>query len=84
MLVIENHALMREALCAAIASDPQLTISAPETTAAARAILPLQPGVALLAFRPDIVQCIGWALGDERDDAAGVDAVCAGCGAGLA
>jgi two-component system nitrate/nitrite response regulator NarL len=57
VLVIESHSLMREALYAAIAGDPDLIVAAQAVncTTVLDMVITVDPGHALLAFKPDII-----------------------------
>jgi DNA-binding NarL/FixJ family response regulator len=57
VLVIENHPLMREALCAAIAAEPGLALVEPSSgkAEAFQLVLSSEHDVIWLACRPDIV-----------------------------
>jgi two-component system nitrate/nitrite response regulator NarL len=57
VLVIESHSLMREALYAAIAGEPDLMVAAQAVncTEVLNMVVTVNPGQAVLAFKPDII-----------------------------
>jgi DNA-binding NarL/FixJ family response regulator len=57
VLVIESHPLMREALYAAIAGEPDLMVAAQAVncTEVLNMVVTVDPGQAVLAFKPDII-----------------------------
>ena len=57
ILVIERHPMLREALCAAIEAEENLSVLAPftETGGGITLSIPGQPDVIFLAHKPDIV-----------------------------
>ena len=57
VLVIESHPMMREALCAAIAAEPDLTIAEPAINGreASQMVIAIKPDIILLAYKPDII-----------------------------
>jgi DNA-binding NarL/FixJ family response regulator len=63
VLVIDSHPIMREALCNAIAQEPDLTMAEPivKGETASQMIIPMKSGLILLAYKPDIILL---ALGD--------------------
>ena len=57
VLVIESHPIMREALCHAISQEPDLIVAEPVVTGGevSQMIIPMQSGLILLAYKPDII-----------------------------
>jgi DNA-binding NarL/FixJ family response regulator len=57
VLVIENHPLMREALCNAISEEPDLTIVEPvaKEGEASQIVIPMKSDLLLLDCRPDLI-----------------------------
>jgi DNA-binding NarL/FixJ family response regulator len=52
ILVIENHPIMREALCSAITAEPDLAVAEPE---ALQMVIAVKPDTILLAYKPNII-----------------------------
>jgi DNA-binding NarL/FixJ family response regulator len=67
VLVIEHHPIMREALCNAIAQEPDLTLAEPVVKCgeASQMIVPMKSGLILLAYKPDIILL---SLGNPGED----------------
>jgi two-component system nitrate/nitrite response regulator NarL len=57
VLVIENHPLMREALCNAISEEPDLDIVEPVARdgKASQIVIPIKPDLLLLDRKPDLI-----------------------------
>ena len=57
VLVIEDHPIMREALCSAIAGDADLQVAeqSTNTTGISQMVILIKPDAILLTFKPDII-----------------------------
>jgi DNA-binding NarL/FixJ family response regulator len=57
VLVLENHPMMREALRTAIEEEPDLAVAELGTndSSTLQMVIPIQPDVLLLTFKPDII-----------------------------